>query len=142
MLSDKIAAERGLDLATTLVKRNDFKQKFALLTGELDPLSEAVKRVSFQEHFVDLSKKTLKIIQRPIDTDEMRPFHMNKMSKVKDLLNLNQLSYTAPAPEAKPRVPRLLIPDSPILEVECSESVSVSMSDLADSQSELSTEYR
>jgi len=64
------------------------------MTGELDPLSEAVKRLSFQEHFVDLNRKCLKIIRRPIDTDEMRPFHMNKMSKVKDLLNMGQVGYT------------------------------------------------
>ena len=66
----------------TLVRRRDFKSKFLHLKGKVEDLDDHTLRVSFQEHFYDLTQKALKIIRRPIDTDHMQPFHLNKMSKL------------------------------------------------------------
>ena len=74
-----------------LVRRNDFNSKFQQLTGKEVEISENQKQVSFQDHFFELIQKTLKIIKRPIDTDEMRPFHLSKMSKIKEMLDMKNV---------------------------------------------------
>ena len=54
-----------------------------------------MKRVSFQEHFLDLTRRANKIIRRPIDTDEMKTFQTTAMSKIKEMLDMNKVSFVA-----------------------------------------------
>ena len=60
-------------------------------------MTDAKKRISFQQHFHDLVKKSLKIIKKPIDTDDMQTFQLTKMSKIKQMLDMNKVSFVAGA---------------------------------------------
>ena len=91
MVSEDLAATRKNELAASLVRRNDFSAKIMELTGELAELSDQTKRISFQDHFSNLIQKTLKIIRRPINTENMMPFHLAAQSKIKEILDMNKL---------------------------------------------------
>ena len=71
LINESIANARKNNLAMALVRRNDFNSKVLLLTGQKEDIAEDLKRVSFQEHFHDLTQKALKIIRKPIDTEHM-----------------------------------------------------------------------
>jgi hypothetical protein len=67
-MSEDIANQRKNDIAETLVRRNDFKSKFLVLTGGQTKLNDEMRRISFQDHFIDLNNRSLAIIRRPINT--------------------------------------------------------------------------
>lgn len=67
-MSEDIANQRKNDIAETLVRRNDFKSKFLVLTGGQTKLNDEMRRISFQEHFNDLNNRSMAIIRRPINT--------------------------------------------------------------------------
>jgi hypothetical protein len=81
------------------VRRNDFKSKFLLLTGGQTELNDDMRRISFQEHFIDLTEHSLKIIRRPINTQNMVPFHISKLSKIREMLDLSKTCFVKSAAE-------------------------------------------
>ena len=68
-------------------------------------MSENKMRISFQEHFHDLTIKTQEIIRSPINTENMQPFHMNAMSKIKQMLDMKKVNFTATELKTEESVP-------------------------------------
>lgn len=95
LLNESIANARKNNLAMTLVRRNDFNSKLIELTGEKTEIADELKHISLQDHFHDLTSRALKIIKRPIDTANMQPFHVNAMSKLAQLLDMNNVTFSA-----------------------------------------------